>query len=318
MAPTMFLSAGLGAGEALSDPLRAQAVIGLAEAAGIDLLVLGEAGAETPAPCFDPLVVASWLAPWAGGVGLVPLVPTLACEPFHVARALSALDFLTDGRSGWLPGTGAYNPARFGASSSVAADQRVPKARDFIAATCSLWDSWDADALIVDAASGVYLDPAKVRQSAYRGPFYQVLGPLNAARPPQGHPILVQSDRDPLWRVTPADVLIMDLGSAADLEPARDLQSTPQRYRGPGGARRACRVPGVSWSTGQLDELELAFRAGRFEGIHLVLEDPLAELALLAATLVPALERRRLRTAGERRGTLRARLGLAVPSALVS
>jgi alkanesulfonate monooxygenase SsuD/methylene tetrahydromethanopterin reductase-like flavin-dependent oxidoreductase (luciferase family) len=301
MGPLLFLSAGLGVCEALSDPVRAQAVIDLADAAGIDLLVLGEEGAAAPAPDFDPLVVASWLAPRAGGVGLVPLVPTLACEPFHVARALSALDFLTDGRSGWLPTTGAYDPARLGASPSVAPDQQVPKARDFVAATCSLWDSWDADALIIDAASGVYLDPGKVRQSAYRGPYYQVLGPLNAARPPQGHPILMQSDQDPLWRVTPADVLITDLGTGE------------QGPAPPAGTCRACRVRGVSWSTEQLDELELAFRAGRFSGLHLVLEDPLAELALFAATLLPALERRRLRAGGERCGTLRARLGLPIP-----
>ena len=64
-------------------------------------------------------------------------------------------------------------------------------AEDMVAAARSLWDGWGADTLIIDKASGRYLDSSKVRASNYAGPFFHVAGPLNAMRPPQGHPLLV-------------------------------------------------------------------------------------------------------------------------------
>ncbi len=293
---TLFLSAGLSGAEPLADPQHATALVALAESARIDLLVLGETGPTDPSPRFDPLVVAAWLAPHAGGVGLVAFTAALEAEPFHVARAMSALDFLTGGRSGWQPGLGGRNPARLGALAAIVPEQALPKALDFIAATRSLWDSWDADALIIDAASGIYLDPDKVRPCHYHGPFFQVRGPLNAARPPQGHPLLVQTDRDPLWRDLGADVLIVD--------PDTDVRA---------GALRSARVAPTDWNTAGLDRLQDQFRAGAMEGLHFALDDPLTELPRFTSEVLPELERRGLLGRPNRHGLLRARLGLPNP-----
>ena len=294
---TLFLSAGIAGTAPLAEPGHATRVVAFADAARLDLLVLGETAPGDPVPRFDPLVVGAWLAPQAGGVGLVAFMAALEAEPFHVARALSALDFLTGGRSGWQPGTGGRNPARLGPRAQVAPDEALPKARDFVAATRSLWDSWEADALVIDAASGVYLDPDKVRPGHYRGPYFAVRGPLNAARSPQGHPLLVQTDRDPLWRDLGADVLITDAGS---------VEAAP-------GLLRTARVAPADWDVAGLDRLERQFRAGALEGLHLVLQDPLAELPRFATDVLPALERRGLLGAHDRRTTLRARLGLPNP-----
>jgi FMN-dependent oxidoreductase (nitrilotriacetate monooxygenase family) len=54
----------------------------------------------------------------------------------------------------------------------------------------SLWDSWAEDAFIQDKATGQYLDPAKVRLTNHRGKYFQVQGPLNVARTPQGQPVV--------------------------------------------------------------------------------------------------------------------------------
>jgi alkanesulfonate monooxygenase SsuD/methylene tetrahydromethanopterin reductase-like flavin-dependent oxidoreductase (luciferase family) len=307
---TLFLSAGLAGTERLADPAHAIAVVRLADAARIDLLVLGESAPDDPVPGFDPLVVASWLAPQAGGVGLVPFTAALETEPFHVARALSALDFLTAGRSGWQPGLGGRNPSRLGPAAAIAAQQALPKGRDFVAATRSLWDSWDADALIIDAASGVYLDPAKVRPSNHAGPWFKVRGPLNAARPPQGHPLLVQTDRDPLWRELGADVLITEAGVAASLA---DAAAPVPAAGGAAGPLRAARVLPSQWHAAGLEALARQFASGAFDGLHLVLREPRLELPRFAADVLPELERRGLLGAPGRQSTLRARLGLATP-----
>lgn len=303
----LFLSAGLAGTEPLADPAHAVAVARLAEAARIDLLVLAESAPDDPVPRFDPLVVASWLAPHAGGVGLVPFTAALETEPFHLARAMSALDFLTGGRSGWQPGTGGRGASRLGPAADIDADQALPKARDFVAATRSLWDSWDADALIIDAASGVYLDPDRVRPADYAGPWFQVRGPLNAARPPQGHPVLVQTDRDPLWHEVGADVLITDAGLAAGKASGASPSSSPPPLR-------AARFQVSQWNEAGLQALAQQAAAGALDGLHLVLREPLVELPRFAAEVLPELERRGLLGTTDRRATLRARLGLATPA----
>jgi FMN-dependent oxidoreductase (nitrilotriacetate monooxygenase family) len=57
----------------------------------------------------------------------------------------------------------------------------------------ALWDSWEDNALVVDVDAGVFADPDKVHEIDHRGRFYQVRGPLNAVRSPQGRPLLVQA-----------------------------------------------------------------------------------------------------------------------------
>ena len=56
-----------------------------------------------------------------------------------------------------------------------------------------LWDSWAADAVIDDRASGAYGRADRIRAINHRGDFYTVKGPLNMPRCPQGRPILVQA-----------------------------------------------------------------------------------------------------------------------------
>jgi alkanesulfonate monooxygenase SsuD/methylene tetrahydromethanopterin reductase-like flavin-dependent oxidoreductase (luciferase family) len=157
----------------MNDAGYAAEVIERAEAAGLDLLVLGREGALP----FDALVLAAWAAPRVTTVGVVACVPASLSHPFHVARALSAIDFLCGGLSGWAP---------------VAAGAPAGQAEDMVRAAQALWDGWGADTLLIDKASGVYLDPAKVRVPNYKGPFFDVAGPVNAMRPPQGHPLLVR------------------------------------------------------------------------------------------------------------------------------
>ena len=56
-----------------------------------------------------------------------------------------------------------------------------------------LWDTWDDGAVVADKATGVYLDTTKVRTLDHKGRFFQVKGPLNSTRCPQGHPVIIQA-----------------------------------------------------------------------------------------------------------------------------
>ena len=67
------------------------------------------------------------------------------------------------------------------------------RAREFTDVVLGLWDSWDDDAFVRDKESGLFFDPEKLHVLNHKGKYFQVRGPLNVPRPPQGHPVLVQA-----------------------------------------------------------------------------------------------------------------------------
>jgi alkanesulfonate monooxygenase SsuD/methylene tetrahydromethanopterin reductase-like flavin-dependent oxidoreductase (luciferase family) len=153
-----------------------------------------EAGTLAP-PLLEALVDSAWITGVLKSACVVAGLPALHAIPFHVSRALSAVDFLSAGRSGWMPltsDTERFDIAYGTQLSGIDAAEVTARYDDFIKATQALWDSWDDDALVLDKASGVYLDSTKVRRVDYRGPFFGTMGPLNAARPLQGYPLLLR------------------------------------------------------------------------------------------------------------------------------
>src|SRR5690606_25999971 len=70
---------------------------------------------------------------------------------------------------------------------------RYKRAREFMQVTTGLWDSWEDDAFLYDKKSGRYFDPEKLHILNHKGEFFSVRGPLNIARSPQGHPVIVQA-----------------------------------------------------------------------------------------------------------------------------
>ena len=56
-----------------------------------------------------------------------------------------------------------------------------------------LWDCWEDGAIVADKATGTYLDRTKVRPLDHKGRFFQVKGPINMSRSPQGHPVIIQA-----------------------------------------------------------------------------------------------------------------------------
>ena len=63
-----------------------------------------------------------------------------------------------------------------------------------------MWDSWDDDAFVRDRATGRYFDPAKLHTLNHKGEHFSVRGPLNVARPPQGHPVIFQAGSSEVGR----------------------------------------------------------------------------------------------------------------------
>jgi len=144
---------------------------------------------------FEPLTLLSALSAVTTHIGLGATVSTSFGEPYHVARAFASLDHLSNGRAGWNVVTSANAKAalNFSKQRLEEHDLRYEIATEFVDVVRGLWDCWDDDALIADTSTGNYLDKSKIRTLDHKGRFYSVKGPLNIARSPQGHPVIIQA-----------------------------------------------------------------------------------------------------------------------------
>jgi N-acetyl-S-(2-succino)cysteine monooxygenase len=143
----------------------------------------------------EPLTLIAALAAVTKHIGLVATASTSFNEPYHVARKFASIDHISHGRAGWnlvtsgVPGD-AYN---FSREEHYEHDVRYNRANEFAEIVTGLWDSWDDDAFIRDKDSGIFLDPHKKHRLDHKGEWFQVRGPLNVPRSPQGWPVIVQA-----------------------------------------------------------------------------------------------------------------------------
>ena len=144
---------------------------------------------------FEPFTLLSALAAVTDRIGLAATASTTFDEPYHVARRFASLDHISGGRAAWnIVTTSNPDAARnFGLSDHVEHGERYKRAREFFDVVTGLWDSFADDAFIRDQQSGIFFDPEKMHVLDHKGKHFSVRGPLNASRPPQGHPIIIQA-----------------------------------------------------------------------------------------------------------------------------
>ncbi|MGZ4553137.1 MAG: LLM class flavin-dependent oxidoreductase, partial [Mycobacteriaceae bacterium] len=82
-------------------------LVQLADAGGVDLVLLADSflaqsgGSGVTRGRLDAVAVAARVALESSTVGLVPTTTVTHTEPFHVAKAITALDHASHGRAGW-------------------------------------------------------------------------------------------------------------------------------------------------------------------------------------------------------------------------
>jgi FMN-dependent oxidoreductase (nitrilotriacetate monooxygenase family) len=177
-----------------------QAIARTAERGLFDLLFLGDGLAADPShhPSFttrlEPITMLSALAATTTHVGLGATASTTYGEPFTVARAFASLDHLSGGRAAWNAVTSS-NPdgaSNFGRAHPPHA-QRYVVAEEFVDVVRGLWDCWEDGAVVKNLETGQYIDPAKVHALNHKGTYFDVKGPLNISRCPQGRPVVLQA-----------------------------------------------------------------------------------------------------------------------------
>lgn len=144
---------------------------------------------------FEPVTLLSALAAVTEHIGLIATSTTSYNEPFHVARRYASLDHISGGRAGWnvVTSTNPKEPVNFGRNAHFGHAERYKRAKEFVEVVCGLWDSWDDDAFVRDRGTATYFNPSGLHALHHHGDFFNVEGPLNIARPPQGYPVIAQA-----------------------------------------------------------------------------------------------------------------------------
>ncbi|WP_459547712.1 LLM class flavin-dependent oxidoreductase [Nocardia sp. X0981] len=144
---------------------------------------------------FEPITLLSAMAVVTERIGLIATASTGYNEPYTLARAFASLDQISGGRAGWniVTSGGVDEAANFGYDEVPDHAGRYRRAAEFVEVATALWDSWEDDAVVLDAEAGIFADPAKVHTVGHRGERFTVRGPLNVPRSAQGRPLLVQA-----------------------------------------------------------------------------------------------------------------------------
>ncbi|WP_237537300.1 LLM class flavin-dependent oxidoreductase [Streptomyces sp. SID2999] len=316
MTRELHLSAGLGSAGPRS-AAHWTGLVQLAELGALDFVTLDDS--LDPADGdgrLDAVAVLAHAAARTSRIGLIPTVTTTHTEPFHTSSALATLDFVSEGRAGWLVDVSTTGEAAraVGRRDPAPAAELWAEAADAAEVAARLWDSWEDDAEIRDAATGRFIDRDKLHHIDFDGPHFSVRGPAIVPRPPQGRPpIAVALDAqgcDARWELAAhyAEIVLLD---AAGPAAAREARTELLSRAGQDDLRVLVRI---AESPDGLPELLADWHAeAGTDGFHLDLTHPTEELPAVIHDVVPALRARGLFRATHTGRTLRDHLGLARP-----
>ncbi|HGL6719156.1 LLM class flavin-dependent oxidoreductase [Burkholderia contaminans] len=143
---------------------------------------------------FEPISILSALATATSKIGLAGTLSTSYSHPFTVARQFASLDLISGGRAGWNVVTSPLE----GSAKNYGGEHpdhalRYEIADEYLETVQGLWDSWDDDAFVRDRANGRFFDREKLHTLNHKGRFFEVAGPLNIQRSPQGQPVIFQA-----------------------------------------------------------------------------------------------------------------------------
>ena len=236
-----------------------------AEAAALDAVFFADTlnygpdatWAYKPTQDFEPLTLTAALAPQTERIGLVVTGSATLQAPFHLARQLLSLDHLSGGRAGWNVVTSFAKAAaaNFNDDGVADHDERYRVAEEALEAVQKLWDSWDDDTIVNDAARGVFNDLARIHVPDHHGTYFHVRGPIGAARSRQGQPVIFQAGSSGTGRAFAARHAEVIFTGQLDLDRGRQFYDRVQaEARRAGRAAAPLITPSLGLIIGSTDE----------------------------------------------------------------
>jgi FMN-dependent oxidoreductase (nitrilotriacetate monooxygenase family) len=154
------------------------------------------------APKQDPIPLAIQIAVNTTNLGVVATMSTSFYPPYLLARLSSTVDSIARGRFGWNIVSSAEDRAaqNFGLDGLPEHDERYNVAEEYFDVVNQLWDSWDADAVVMDRETHTFADFDKVHTIDFHGKYFKSRGPLNTVPSPQHRPTFLQAGASPKGR----------------------------------------------------------------------------------------------------------------------
>ncbi|MCV7287043.1 NtaA/DmoA family FMN-dependent monooxygenase [Mycolicibacterium wolinskyi] len=206
---------------------------------------------------FEPLTTTAALSSVTESIGLVVTGSATLAHPYHLARQLLSLDHLSGGRAGWNLVTSFARAAadNFSADGVRAHDERYLIAGEALEVVRKLWDGWGEDTIVEDRAAGIFNDVNSIRPADHHGRYFDVAGPIGAARSPQGRPVLFQagsSDTGRTFAATHAEVIFTSHGNRGRAE--EFYRQIHQESRRLGRSKPPLITPSLRYVVGSTDE----------------------------------------------------------------
>ncbi|HEY0274570.1 MAG TPA: LLM class flavin-dependent oxidoreductase, partial [Paenirhodobacter sp.] len=203
----------------------------------------------------EPITAITALSQHTERLGFVATASTSYYEPYNIARLFGMADHISGGRVCWNVVTSdhdetGYNYNRDGLPPHA---ERYERGEEFVDTVFGLWDSYEDDALLMDRDSGIYYDKDKLHTLNHKGKHFQVRGPLNLARTPQGRPVIAQAGGSELGMELAARTAEMVFSLASNIDKNRafyaDVKSRMAKY---GRAEDDLKImPGIVINTGE-------------------------------------------------------------------
>ncbi|SHM46595.1 LLM class flavin-dependent oxidoreductase [Phytopseudomonas punonensis] len=180
----------------------------------------------------EPLTLLSALAVQTKHIGLAATASTTFDEPFHLARALCSVDHISRGRGAWNVVTSfSLDAARnFSREDLPSHADRYEMAREFLDVAFKLWDGWEEGAIVREKNTGRYSDESKIHAANHKGKHFQVQGPLNIARSPQGRPVIIEAGSSPAGQQLAAQTAEVVFTAASSLEEGQAFYQSQKQF----------------------------------------------------------------------------------------
>ncbi|MFL6118925.1 LLM class flavin-dependent oxidoreductase [Actinophytocola sp.] len=280
----------------------------------------------------DATLIAAAVAPRTRRIGLVPTVITTHTEPFHIAKAIATIDYASLGRAGVRVRVDPHHTEHVGRRPALEVDDLLDEAAEYVEVVRRLWDSWEDDAEIRDAATGRFVDRDKLHYIDFAGRWFSVKGPSITPRPPQGQPpVFALAHAAPVHRFAErtADVVFVTPRDADDAAAiTAQISGVPHVFGDLtvflDGADRLARLNDRAEFTtdtavftgtpAELADLLLTWQEKGLTGFRLRPGTLPHDLTAITRGLVPELRKRGVFRRTYEDGTLRDRLGLPRPA----
>ena len=245
--PTLFEDAARLAERGLLDMLFSGDGTGVPDTWGGRRDGAVEWGVMYPRVDMCPVMVAAARVTKHIGFGLT--YSTTFMHPYYMARLMTSLDLLSNGRMAMnlVTSTRTSDAANFGFDQLMEHDSRYERMEEFVAVCDKLWNATAPDAMIWDRSTGRVADPAKIGDVDHTGRFFRVAGPLNTPPSPQGRPVIVQAGNSP--RGIRASAAIADHVFGADMALPQQVKQRDALEAELQALGRDPRSVGILWQT---------------------------------------------------------------------